>query len=86
MVNRVFLKFQTFVAAEANLCTAAVHSASGALVTGVSQDGLGDVVERAIGPIGGDAFKTWYKKITGKDCGCGQRKQWLNERYPLKSN
>jgi hypothetical protein len=51
-----------------------------------SDTGLGDIVERIIGPIGGEEFKRWYKTIFGKDCGCGQRKQWLNGRYPLKSN
>lgn len=47
--------------------------------------GLGDVVERLIGPIGGDAFKTWFKLATGRDCGCGARKEFLNQRYPLKT-
>jgi len=51
-----------------------------------SDTGLGDIVERIVGPIGGEEFKKWYKTIFGKDCGCGQRKQWLNGRYPLKSN
>ena len=45
--------------------------------------GLGDVIERIIGPIGGNAFKTWFKRATGRDCGCGHRKQILNELYPL---
>jgi hypothetical protein len=47
------------------------------------ETGLGDVIERLVGPIGGNTFKIWYKRITGKNCGCGQRKQKLNELYPL---
>ena len=45
--------------------------------------GLGDVIERVVGPIGGNAFKLWFRRATGRDCGCGQRKQKLNELYPL---
>jgi hypothetical protein len=48
--------------------------------------GIGNVVERVIGPLGGTLFKIWYKQITGKSCGCGARKQMLNERYPLNRN
>lgn len=52
-------------------------------LAGPNDAGMGDVIERIVGPIGGITFQTWYRKITGKDCGCGARKQWLNERYPL---
>lgn len=45
--------------------------------------GLGDIVERTIGPVGGDAYKLWYKVTFGKTCGCTKRKDNLNERYPL---
>lgn len=45
--------------------------------------GLGDIVERTIGPVGGDAYKIWYKTAFGKTCGCTERKDALNERYPL---
>jgi hypothetical protein len=47
--------------------------------------GIGDVIERIVGPIGGGAFKSWYKLATGHDCGCGARKQILNARYPSNS-
>lgn len=47
--------------------------------------GLGDVVERTIGPVGGDAYKLWYKATFGKTCGCTKRKDNLNERYPLEN-
>lgn len=45
--------------------------------------GAGDIIARVIGPIGGDAFKIWYKKIFGQDCGCGHRQEVLNQRWPL---
>jgi hypothetical protein len=45
--------------------------------------GLGDVIERVVGPIGGLAFKLWFKRITARDCGCTARKQKLNAQYPL---
>lgn len=45
--------------------------------------GLGDIVERVVGPIGGDLYKTWYRKIFGKSCGCQERKENLNADYPL---
>jgi hypothetical protein len=45
--------------------------------------GLGDIVERVVGPIGGDLYKIWYRKIFGKPCGCQERKENLNTEYPL---
>jgi len=45
--------------------------------------GLGSIVERIVGPIGGDAFKKWYKRIFGKDCGCKERKEDWDAIYPL---
>lgn len=44
--------------------------------------GIGDTIQRTIGPIGGDAFKAWYQKVVGEDCGCGDRAAWLSARYP----
>jgi hypothetical protein len=46
--------------------------------------GAGDIIERTIGPLGGNAFKAWYKIIFGRECGCNTRKQHWNNRYPLK--
>jgi hypothetical protein len=46
--------------------------------------GLGDIVARTIGPVGGDAFKTWYKETFDKGCGCHERQDYLNAAYPLK--
>ncbi len=45
--------------------------------------GAGDIIARVIGPIGGFAFKKWYKLLFGKDCGCGKRQEILNQRWPL---
>lgn len=48
-----------------------------------SDEGLGDIVERVVGPIGGEAYKKWYLLIFGRPCGCTRRKDGLNMRYPL---
>jgi hypothetical protein len=45
--------------------------------------GLGDIIERKIGPLGGDAFKAWYMMTFGRPCGCNTRKESWNKRYPL---
>jgi len=45
--------------------------------------GAGDIIARTIGPIGGDAFKKWYKTIFGKSCGCKERQEEWNYAYPL---
>ena len=45
--------------------------------------GLGDIIARTIGPVGGDAFKKWYKLTFGKECGCDVRQESWNIRYPL---
>ena len=44
--------------------------------------GVGDIVARKLGKTG-EAFKAFMKSI-GIDCGCQQRQEWLNQRYPLK--
>lgn len=45
--------------------------------------GLGDIVARVIGPIGGDAYKVWFERIFGKPCGCQERQESLNIEFPL---
>ncbi len=45
--------------------------------------GLGDIVERVIGPVGGDSYKAWYEKVFGVPCGCIKRIDNLNQRFPL---
>jgi hypothetical protein len=47
--------------------------------------GLGDIIARKIGPIGGEKYKRWYEKTFGKSCGCDIRQEVWNERYPLPS-
>lgn len=45
--------------------------------------GIGDVIARTVGPIGGDAFKKWFKTIFGADCGCDARQEGFNLKWPL---
>jgi len=45
--------------------------------------GVGDIIARTIGPIGGDAFKVWYKRLFGKSCGCQARQDRWNAQFPL---
>ena len=44
--------------------------------------GIGDTIARVIGPVGGAAFKRYFKTIFGKSCGCDERQDALNRRYP----
>ncbi len=44
--------------------------------------GIGDTIERIVGPVGGDAFKKLYKSIMKQDCGCNYRRDLLNKEYP----
>ena len=44
--------------------------------------GIGDTVESLIGHKNSTAFKEWYRNTFGKDCGCKDRKEWLNRMYP----
>lgn len=44
--------------------------------------GLGDTIARVIGPVGGNAFKHYFKTIFGKSCGCKERQEALNRDYP----
>jgi len=45
--------------------------------------GLGDIIARTIGPLGGEAFKDWYKRLFGRDCNCNARQEAWNAMYPL---
>jgi len=53
------------------------------LVAKPEDKGIGDVIARVVGPIGGDAFKVWYEKAFGKSCGCSERQETLNQTYPF---
>jgi hypothetical protein len=46
--------------------------------------GIGDVVRRTIGEETSEKFKSWYKRVAGKDCGCNGRQAAWNKLYPLK--
>lgn len=43
---------------------------------------LGDCVEVLTHLIGADKVAEFYTKVTGKDCGCRGRQNWLNEHFP----
>lgn len=44
--------------------------------------GIGDTVERLLAKAGGRAIKSVLSKI-GVGCGCTDRQEWLNRKYPL---
>lgn len=46
--------------------------------------GMGDIVERMIGKDNSKDFQEWFRKHFGVACGCNERKEYLNQRYPLK--
>lgn len=45
--------------------------------------GLGDIVLRVIGDANSAAFKAWFRKMFGKECGCEKRQNTLNIEFPL---
>lgn len=45
--------------------------------------GLGDIVARTVGPIGGEAWKKWHLRVFGRPCGCKERQEDWNLMYPL---
>lgn len=45
--------------------------------------GIGDTIERLIGPMNSAKFKEWYKLTFGKACGCNARKDKWNKEYPF---
>ncbi len=53
------------------------------LLAGPDDRGLGDIIARTIGPYGGDLWKAWYRRVFGRDCGCGDRADSLNIEFPL---
>lgn len=42
--------------------------------------GVGDTVHRILSKMGGSQFE-WVMKRLGIDCGCGDRRDWLNAVY-----
>lgn len=53
------------------------------LLAAEGDTGAGDIIERTIGPLGGNAFKSWFEITFGRKCGCSTRKENWNKRYPL---
>ena len=54
-----------------------------ALLASATDQGIGDVIARLIGPVGGDAYKVWYLATFGQSCGCSERQSDLNTKYSL---
>ena len=48
--------------------------------------GLGDTVEKITTATGIKRVVETVSKATGKDCGCGKRKDALNRIFPYKTN
>lgn len=55
-----------------------------ALLAKPDDAGIGSVVERVIGPFGGEAFKVFYQKSFGRSCGCTERRDSWDLMWPLK--
>jgi len=50
----------------------------------IPQDvGLGDTIERHVGPIGGRLFAKWFFETFNRSCGCDTRREKWNIQYPL---
>lgn len=45
--------------------------------------GLGDIVARVVGPVGGNTFKAWHNRVLKRACGCEARQEALNAQFPL---
>lgn len=40
--------------------------------------GLGDIIETILNYFGGKQFKSLYRYLLKRECGCNRRKTWLN--------
>jgi hypothetical protein len=47
--------------------------------------GLGDTAARLIGDVRSARFVYWFTALVGANCGCTERKAWLNLRFPYTS-
>ena len=47
-------------------------------------EGLGDTIEKFTKVTGIKAVVDAISKVTGKDCGCENRRDWLNEKFSYK--
>ena len=52
-----------------------------ALLKKDGDSGVGDTVERVIGPANSAAFQAWYLATFKKSCRCSQRKAEWNARF-----
>jgi hypothetical protein len=48
--------------------------------------GLGDVIEKTAKITGVKFVADTVSRVTGKDCGCKERKQLLNKKFPFKKD
>lgn len=46
-----------------------------------SDMGVGDTLERLFGHLGADVLAKWFTRLTGRDCGCSNRKADANTKY-----
>jgi hypothetical protein len=47
--------------------------------------GMGDVVAQVTESTGMDKLAQVYEQVTGKPCGCDERREMLNKLFPLPS-
>jgi hypothetical protein len=52
----------------------------------MKSEGLGDSIEKITTATGIKKVVEAVAKTTGKDCGCGARKDTLNRIFPYKTN
>ena len=52
----------------------------------MKSQGLGDSIERFAQATGIKKVVDTISKATGKDCGCGKRKEILNKKFPYRNN
>ena len=55
-----------------------------ALLAEEGDTGIGDTVERTIGPVASGAFKGWHRRTFGRPCACSERRERWNSQYPYK--
>ena len=41
----------------------------------------GDELEEILKRMGADKLAAAYEEVSGKDCGCDKRKEWLNKKH-----
>jgi len=54
------------------------------LVKADGDSGVGDTIARTVGPIGGDKFKEWHRKVFDKECDCTKRQARFNAQFPYQ--